>query len=186
MSKYDYFGTLDSLSRLSEQAVQTACSSPHRKSADPPSELRRACDKTVCGLEDALFSDFLPPMERETLAACAHSLSRVVNEATELISATPKDGFDNEEGELCVRLASLLRDTVGMLQKISKPSILPRTQAFRGLITEAREAHEHMLSRVRSGALPRTAATAIIQTGRLRNTLSEAFDCVVEVMLGNI
>ncbi len=186
MSKYDYFGALESLSELSARAVEAACSYPRRKATDPPSALRRACDRTVCELEDTLFSDFLPPMERETLAACAHCLSHVVNEATELLAATPQDSRKNEEGLVCIRLAALLRDTVRMLQKISKPNVLPRTQAFRELLTEAREAHEHMLACLRAGALPRSMATAIIQTGRLRNTLSEAFDCVVEVMLENI
>ena len=186
MSKYNYFQALTFLSEVAAKAIEIGCSDcPHPKS-DTPSALRRSCDRTVCELEDALFSDFLPPMERETLAACAHCLSRVVNEATELIPLSARQRQSNQEGKVCIRLGTLLKDTVSMLETIRKPKTLPDTKDFRALLTEARLSHEQMLCDLRAGALPRSMATVIIQTGRLRTTLSEAFDCVVEVMLENI
>jgi hypothetical protein len=43
-----------------------------------------------------------------------------------------------------------------------------------------------MLSRVRSGALSKNRAEAIILTGRLRSELALAFDEIIEIMLNNI
>jgi hypothetical protein len=43
-----------------------------------------------------------------------------------------------------------------------------------------------MLEQLHRGSLPRSAASVIIRTGRLRAELSHAFDEVVEVMLNNI
>ena len=185
MSKYDYFSALESLCSLSVRAIEMSCSRSCRPS-ESPSALRRASDKIVCELEDTLFSDFLPPLERDSIAACAHSLSRVADEALELIPSPSDPPFKNEEGLLCLRLAESLFRTVSMLKRITKPNELPETEAFRHLLREGRDAHGNMLSALRTGTIPRSAAPAIIQTGRLRAELSEAFDRVVEVMLGNI
>lgn len=189
MVKYNYFEKLEQLSTLAESAVQLTCGNiPHRDPQDV-SNLRKACDRLVCELEDALFSDFLPPLERENIAACAHCLSRVMDQASELLSylslMPPATKF-NEEGKICIRLAAHIKDSIAMLPKIRKPDEMPDVQGFRQLLCEGRAAHAAMLSKLHAGVLPRSAAQVIIHTGRLRCELSRTFDELVEIMLNNI
>ena len=117
MSKYDYFAALESLCALSLKSVEMSCSRPPLRPSESPSSLRRSCDKLVCELEDTLFSDFLPPLERDSIAACAHSLSRVIDEALELIPHPSDPSFKNEEGLVCLRLAEGLSRAVSMLKR---------------------------------------------------------------------
>lgn len=185
MGKYRYFETLEAISLLAKQAVVLACSDASPTERKRLSALRPECDRLVCELEDSLFSDFLPPLERDSIAAAAHCLSRIIDEALEL-SSHPLPPSANEEGEVCVRLAAMLSETVQILRRINKPDELPEIQGFRKLLSEGRDAHRRMLTRLRSTSLPHSAAGAIIQTGRLRAELSRAFDETVEVMLCNI
>ena len=185
MGKYRYFETLEKLSELSERAVILSCAEEAMVERGAFASLRLSCDRIICELEDTLFSDFLPPLERDSIAACAHCLSRVIDQAWEL-SSNPIPSRANEEGLICVRLAGLLRQSVELLRRLNKPKEFPDSQGFRRLLFEGREAHRRMLDKLRSGALPRSAAGAIIQTGRLRSELSLAFDELVEVMLNNI
>ena len=153
------------------------------------SELRKSCDKRICELEDALFSDFLPPLERDNIAACAHALSRVVDQAIELIGNTEGRSAGckaNEEGAVCVRLSRELQASIALLRRIRKPDEIPDIQGYRALLREGRDAHNTMLRKLHTGMLPRSAAQGIILTGRLRAELSHSFDELVEVMLGNI
>ena len=186
--KYHYFETLEQLCDSVVTVVSMACG---EKAADPKTvcELRRRCDRQICELEDALFSDFLPPLERDNIAACAHALSRVVDQAIELIgnSATYSGaGKPTEEGAVCIRLAAALKSAVSMLRRIRKPNETPDIQGYRALLGEGRSAHTAMLQKLHTGMLPRSAAQKIILTGRLRAELSHSFDELVEVMLGNI
>lgn len=188
MVKYNYFEQLEKLSELARSAVTLACGSQSATRREEFSSIRRACDRSVCELEDALFSDFLPPLERDNLAACAHALSRVVDAAAELCHhpATLPTVKQNEESAVCVKLAESLSEAVSMLKRIRKPDEIPDRQGFRKLLSEGRCAHNAMLSKLHAGALPRSSAQTIIQVGRLRAELSRAFDELVEIMLNNI
>ena len=186
MVKCNYFDKLEKLSLLSESAVLIACSEGMRGDM---TEIRLSCDRLVCETEDALFSDFIPPMERDNIAAAAHTLSRVVDKAYELIS----DGAGNspamnknEEAKICIKLSEELSSHISLLKKIRKPGELPDLQGFRRLLCDGRSAHKRMVCRLRSGALPRSYAETVILTGRLRSELSLAFDEIVEIMLNNI
>jgi hypothetical protein len=189
MVKYNYFEKLGQLATLAESAVQLTCGNiPHRDPRDV-SHLRRASDRLICEMEDALFSDFLPPLERENLAACAHCLSRVMDQASELLSALaplPLSSKFNEEGQICIKLAAHVKRATEMLPRIRKPDEIPDTQGFRLLLSEGGNAHSALLARLHAGVLPRSAAQVIIFTGRLRVELSRAFDELVEIMLNNI
>ena len=188
MIKYKYFEALERISALACDAVSLACGSDLGKTR-AMSEIRKACDGQVCELEDTLFSDFLPPLERDNIAACAHSLSRVVDKASDLLGNIlymPSVAKANEEGRVCVRLAESLRDSVQMLRHIRKPDEMPDIQGFRNMLSEGRAAHCSMLSKLHSGSLPRSCAQGIIMTGRLRSEISRSFDELVEIMLNNI
>ncbi|MBO5938641.1 MAG: hypothetical protein J6Q82_03985 [Clostridia bacterium] len=187
--KYDYFETLEQLSLHASDAVRLACAPKPSGDTKSISSLRKRSDKLICELEDALFSDFLPPLERETIAGCAHCLSRVVDQASELLchaSYAPPLERQNEEGLVCLRLCEKMCEAISLLRRIRKPDELPDMQGFRSLLAEGRRAHGAMLSRVHSGILPKSAAQTIILTGRLRAEISHAFDVLVEIMLNNI
>lgn len=188
MVKYNYFEKLEKLSELARSAVNLACGGSAMERGQDLSSLRRACDRSVCELEDALFSDFLPPLERDNLAACAHALSRVVDGASELLNhpAVPPSARHNEEGRICIRLADSLASSVSMLKRIRKPDEIPDVQGFRQLLSEGRCAHTAILAKLHAGSLPRSYAQSIILMGRLRGELSHAFDELVEIMLNNI
>lgn len=184
--KYNYFDDLEALSALSLSATSLACG---REKNLNISELRRECDRLVCKIEDTLFSDFLPPLERDGIAAVAHCLSRVVDRSSELLSdpyATASFMLGNEEADVCVKLAEELREGIIMLRRIKKPSEYPNICGYRELLCKGRLSHRHMLSAVRTGAVSKCHREAIILTARLRTELSEAFDRLIEVMLNNI
>ncbi len=186
MVKCNYFENLEELSKISASAVRIACTTDTKSDI---SELRIEGDRLVLLTEDALFSDFLPPLERDNIAAAAHSLSRIIDVSSELISdISVKNGamICNEEADICVRLADKLSSCISLLRRIRKPNETPDIQGFRELLSQGRKAHRKMIQKVRSGAIPRSSAEAIILTGRLRSELSRAFDELVEIMLNNI
>ena len=187
MVKFHYFETLEHLCTLAESAVRLACGEGgNEKTA--MSDLRRACDRAVCELEDALFSDFLPPLERDNVAACAHCLSRVVDQAGELYAhrGLYATGVKNEEGAVCIRLSENLTQSVSLLRRIRKPDETPDLTGYRTLLAEGRMSHTATLRRLHTGALPHSYAQTVILTGRLRAELSRSFDELVEIMLNNI
>jgi len=184
--KYYYFENLEKLSSLSCSAVSLACSG---NSKGDFSNIRMSCDRLVCETEDALFSDFLPPLERDSIAAAAHSLSRITDRAGELLSDSgiePSLMRYNEEAKICAKLSEELDRHIRILRKIRRPDEMPNIQGFRKLLCEGREAHKSMLKRLRCASLPKNYAECIILTGRLRTELSVAFDLLVEIMLNNI
>ncbi len=189
MVKYNYFENLEQLSALAESAVKLSCGTSPQKDKQGFSALRKSCDRLVCELEDALFADFLPPLERDNIAACAHCLSRVIDKAADLLGNTSFSSFSgkvNEEGKICILLAEQLKLSTSMLRSIRKPDEMPDIQGYRKLLCEGRCAHNAMLEKLHSGVLPRSFAQAIILTGRLRSELSRCFDELVEIMLNNI
>lgn len=189
MVKYHYFEKLKALAELAFQSILLSCGSTEKEEKPTFSSLRKSCDRLLCELEDALFADFLPPLERDSIAACAHCLSRVMDQAAELSEHNlllPSSLRVSEEGRVCIRLAELLKQSIAMLPNIRKPDELPDSQGFRKLLNEGRTAHTSALKRLQSGALSRSCAQTIILTGRLRAELSRTFDELIEIMLHNI
>ena len=184
--KHSYFDDLEALSVLSLSAVSLVCGKATERSI---SDIRRECDRLVCRIEDTLFSDFLPPLERDGIAAVAHCLSRVVDRSSEILFepyATAAFMLSDEEAQICIRLAEELKAGTFMLRRIKKPSEAPDVCEYRRLLCEGRQAHKRMLVSVRRGDVSKCHREAIILTSRLRTELSEAFDKLVEVMLNNI
>lgn len=185
MVKYNYFEDLEKLSSLSLSAVIHACGGDSK----PISRLRPECDALVCKIEDNLFADFLPPLERDNIAAAAHCLYRIVDRVYDLRSEPSADSAfmkANDEAAVCVKLAEELSRAVFLLRRIRRPEEMPDLQHYRALLDEGRAAHRRMLCRVRSGAVSKSRAEAIILTGRLRGELALAFDEIIEIMLNNI
>lgn len=187
MAKYNYFEQLEHISCTARQAVRQCCSALPSDKQQSFVNLRQTCDRRICELEEILFSDFLPPLERDSIATCAHCLSRIVEQATEVSLFPPSSApAAREEGKICIRLADELHASVTMLRTITKPEEIPNVKGYRQMLGEGRKAHQAALEQLRSGKIARSEAQNILQTGRLRLELSRAFDEVVEIMLNNI
>lgn len=190
MSKYNYFDSLERLAILSSRAVFLSCS-PIRTSAQ--SELvsiRHSAERILCELERALFSDFMPPLDRSGLSRAAHGLCRIIERSSELISYHSSKNSISErkskEAELCIRLSQLIENTVSRLRHVKRPDELPDIVGFRKLLCEAQSAHGLLLRKLASGNYPRSALSYLCLLCALRRELSLSFDTLVEVMLENV
>lgn len=192
MAKFHYFEALEELSFSVVEAVRISCKSKCRteKEKKELSAIRISADKCVCELEEALFADFLPPLERDSIAACAHCLSRVIDRAIDLeayvFSLSSSALRYDEEQKICIRLSELLHEDITLLKKIRKPSEMPSHRAFRALLAKGRSAHSEALSKISTGTLPRSAANHIILCAKLRTELARSYDELLEIMLNNI
>ena len=191
MAKFQYFEALEELSASAVRAVRLSCKSKCSTEKDKKelSDIRIAADKCVCELEDALFSDFLPPLERDGIAACAHCLSRVIDRASDLAASvknSPCNQKGDDEQKICIRLCELLHEDIALLKKIRKPSEMPSHRAFRALLSKGRAAHADSIAGISAGALPKSRANSIILCAKLRAELARSYDELVEIMLNNI
>lgn len=193
MAKFRYFESLEELSDSAVRAVRISCKSKGctEKDKNELSSIRLSADKCVCELEDALFADFLPPLERDGIAACAHCLSRVIDRASDLAASTVRlplsySGKGDEEQRICIKLSEQLHEDIALLKKIRKPSEMPSHRAFRALLAKGRAAHFDAMSKISTGSLPRGFANSVILCAKLRTELARSYDELVEIMLNNI
>ena len=190
MPKLNYFDLLERLSVLCSRAVFIACSTQKHSYQDEMSALRISADKSVCELEKALFSDFMPPLERRNIAECAHIIERVIEKCVEISNFRASKNLlsekKNEEAELCIRLAQSIEENVFRLRKIKKPNELPDFVGFRNLLYDARSAHAYLQKKLNSGVYPRSSQQIFLLIGQLRCELSRCFEEIIEIMLNNI
>ncbi len=190
MPKLNYFDSLEHLSVLCTRSVFLACGNGKPSTQSELASLRASADKCISELEKALFSDFMPPLERSSIAECAHSLGRVMEKCTEISNYKAGKNFfaekKNKEAELCIRLAQLTEENVFKLRRIKKPREAPDLTSFRRVLCEARSAHAHMSKKLSSGAYPKSWFGLLNLTGSLRVELANCFDRIIEIMLNNI
>ena len=187
MVKFNYFEALEVLADLATMAVGSACTDKSPKM--PLSDIRYNCDKTLYSLEESLFEEFLPPLERDNIAAYAHCLSRVVDSAAEHIAICCLNGTSKrktEEEKICCELAQKIKDNTFILRNLKKSCEMPSIEDFREQARLAFEAHANDLAMIRSGAIPKSLAQNVISAGRIRIELSRCFDELLEIMLNNI
>ncbi len=190
MPKLNYFDSLERLSVLCTRAVFLACSAQKPSTHTELNSLRHSADKSVCELEKALFSDFMPPLERKSIAECAHSIERVMEKCSEISNYRSNKNFfhekKNKEAEICIRLAQLIEENIFRLRRIKRPREFPDLIGFRKLLCEARSAHAHSQRKINSGIYPKSSQQFFTLVGDLRCELSDCFDSIIEIMLNNI
>ncbi|MBQ8140286.1 MAG: hypothetical protein IJ038_01135 [Clostridia bacterium] len=189
MAKYNYFEALEELAAGACNAVRSVCGEGASISKKEFTQIRSDCAKTLFSLENSLFSEFLPPLERDNIAAYAHCLSRLIDTAAEHFALSRALGGQrkkNEEEKICLELASEIKNGTSMLRNLKKPGEIPDIQKFRSLLHSGIEAHNAELSKINSGVLPKTYAQSVLSAGRLRIDLSKCFDKLLEIMLNNI
>ena len=189
MAKSTYFDSLERLGVLCNRAVFLSCSSTSNRTLNEILSIRDLSDKIVCTLEKKLFCDFMPPLERATIAACAHSILRIIDKCTEIMNTKSARCFydkKSKEAELCIRLSELIEENIFRLRKIKKPNETPDFSGFRKLISEARTAHYMLQRRMCTGVYPKNTQQTLVLQGQLRCELSHCFDDIIEIMLHNI
>ncbi len=188
MVKYDYFETLESLSIYASEAVKLACSE-NTSSKKHLEDIRANSSQKLMSLESSLFSDFLPPLERDSIAAYAHTLKDLTDTACEhftLCRTCTVQKKKTEEEALCISLVSEIKESTAILRNLKKPGETPDIQKFRDILHKAIQAHISELSKISNGALPKSLTPVILSSGRLRASLSHCFDSLIEIMLYNI
>ena len=192
MARPNYYQILEGLSKKVAEAVSLACRCGREYTENNRKDLlklRGDCDKMLCELEDDLFCDFIPPIQRDNVAALAHSFCRIVNRAVEhecTASARGQASVPSEEEKLCIELSKKLSADTAMLRRIRDPQTTPSLAEFRSLLRKASDAHNGYIGKINSGSLPRSCALRAFSAARLRLEISRSFDELVEVMLGNI
>ena len=175
MPKINYFDTLDALAKLCADSVKLALSGRKSELAAHTEER----DRLVLDIENALFADFLPPLERNDISIVAHALSRVIDAAAALSTSLPHNSITQggKDAEIYLKMADELTAHTARLRNIRKPNECPNLKGFRQLLRESRRSKKQLLgSRC---ALPCSAE-------KLCGAISQAFDDITEVMLNNI
>lgn len=90
--------------------------------------MRKECLELTFRLESALLRDFLPPLERESIAELAYALCRAAD-----VSAAHFGAIQISEKKYFLSLAEIIRDCARVLQEPSRLSPLPYIKAFREL-----------------------------------------------------
>ena len=198
MAKNDYFEMLEALAENALEAVKIVCS-PNFEIIEKEREkrifeLKSSCEISVCEIESKLFSDFVPPLQRDNIALCAHNLSRVADRAYDIFAYYLKKGGGQSRGALtgnescavCIKLAEKLLSSTKLLKTLRSPACKVDMTDFRKTLCEGRSASAREMQKVKSGVLPPSHAERIYGVERLRYELSSSFDCLIEVMLNNI
>ena len=183
MQKINYFEILEEISVLCSRAVFLTSGSTRQilqKSLPECQDLQNQCIEKIRSLENFLFTDFLPPLERRSIAEAAHGMSKIIECSCKIIfQKLQRSSYDKRasEAERCIKLAELLEESVKLLKKIKKPNTSPKSKEFRENLLQARN-----LSR----ASQKRQSPSSLYMNELREELSDCFDKIIEIMLCNI
>lgn len=183
MQKNNYFEILEELAALSTRAVFLTSVSTRTLLQQSLCELEsiqaRAIEK-ICALEHLLFNDFLPPLERHSIAEASHSICRVIEKCYHVIyQKILRAGYDKraKSTDSCLALAELIEDSVRLLKKIKKPNQIPKLEEFRKKL---------LLARLASRTPQKRQGNTNHHLNEIREELSDCFDKIIEIMLCNI
>ena len=178
MLKYDYFSSLCTLTEKGCTAAELACKNGAQASLKISKALTEAY-RSLCELERALFSEFIPPLDRSGIVAYAHSLCSLSDAALLYSSTSPikrlgfsAKGFDG----YCISLCNILMESAAMLDGIKKSSEIPRIEEFRSTRSQA----------LASIYVPPLSPQAVCARQGLLFAISGAFDALIELMLESI
>ena len=192
MAKEDYFDLIEELSAVVLELVGAACSDiSSARGQRKPTELKSDFDRLMCTVEKRLFSDFIPPMQREDIARAAHALSRVEERAYFVASSSrERSAILRYGGEgirnICVSLANRLHETALAMRRLRSPSCIPALEEYRLELCKGRELISELILHVKRGALPKYILDGVEAIRDLLYAFSDCFDSFIEIMLNNI
>ena len=183
MQKINYFELLEEISLLSNRAVFLATGNTRQalqRALNECYDLQKICLQKICALEEHLFTDFLPPLERRSIAEAAHGMGKIIECSYQIIfQKLQRSVYDKriKEQEVCIKLSEILEESIGLLKKIKKPNQVPRAKEFREILLCARKS---------SRASQKKQSPSALCMNELREELSDCFDRIIEIMLCNI
>ncbi len=171
MPKFNYFDALEQLSKLCTKAVSLCC---HASMSSTPTELfatLQIATNEICNIEKNLFSDFMPPLERNSIAACAHSLYRVIVCCTDISKKSIRSSNRSfPKVDIYISLAKAIENEIFRIRKIKRSEEIPGIWEFRNMLDK----------------LSNDTKAIDLSQERLKNELSLCYDSIIEVMLINI
>ena len=191
MTKLNYFDALETLANLISEGISAADTLSGESGKRTFKAVKEDCDRIVFSLEEALFSDFITPLERDNIAEFAHSLYRVLERAGAVYCGAAADGIRvplllKRATDLNRRLWAQLTENIELLKRLKKPDSIPDLASFRRLAGEGQSLREEILCALKAGKLNSAFSAAAGATDDLRLEIVKCFDKLVEIMLNNI
>lgn len=184
MLKYDYFNAIETLTSKALDSVSAAT----RGTPTKPSAIYgviQECYSMSGEIERALFSDFLPPLDRESIVTYAHALTDLADAALIYSALCPVSRPLSHAARFeyfCIELSNLISQSTSLLKKIKKSPDIPSIDVFKKLKADALD-DCLSISKGRANALkpkPTEAELSLILA------LSDTFEILMKVMLKNI
>lgn len=190
MSKFNYFNSIEEISVLCSRAVFLCCSPNEPTHIKEFTSIIHSANDKICDVEQILFCDFMPPLERNSIAQCVHSLEAVFSRSVDIMSYRRTENYDierqNREAELCVSMMRYIEKDIPLLRRLKKSTEKPHFKEFRSLIFQALEAHAaHQKKYAANTSSPRSQKIQEL-IGALRRELTQCFNTITEVILSNI
>ena len=183
MQKTNYFDDIEELSVMCSRVIFLSLEStrPHLSNALKECEkIQSTATEKVCGLELSLFAEFLPPIERNTIAELCHIILNTIEKCMYImcqkIQRTQSERKQKSATEI-KELSKLIEESVFVLKKIKKPNQTPNILDFRKKLSEVRKA---------TRAPHKKQGSCTNLTYELCEELSNFFDKIIEIMLCNI
>ena len=182
MQKINYFEALETLAQECSRAIFLSLENTRSKLINALKECEKIqlkATQSVCDLEMLLFSDFLPPIERHTIAELSHSLLDIIEKTIYImcqkIQRPPSEKMQKYASEL-KEISQMIEESVAMLKKVRKPNQTPDISKFREKIHETRKV-------LRVPCKKQSSQPLIYE---LCEDISKLFDKIIEIMLCNI
>ncbi len=182
MQKTNYFEVLDELAKDCSRAIFLSLENVRSRLISSLKECEKIqldALRKSCELELSLFGDFLPPIERHTIAELSHKLLKIIEKCIYIMCQKIQRPSNERKAKYNAELKALsqiIEESISMLKKIKKPGQTPNLNEFRKKVTETRK----MLR------APHKKQGPQLLIYELCEDISDLFDKIVEIMLCNI
>lgn len=183
MQKINYFEALEELFTSAQRVVFLSLDNSRSRLSNSLKEcekIQQAATDSVCSLELALFAEFLPPLERNTIAETAHILLNVIEKSIRIMCQKmqrPSNEKKQKNALYIKELSAILEQSIFMLKKIKKPNQVPDVTSFRKTLSELRKSMRQQHKK---------QGSHLQLNYDLCEELSNCFDKIIEIMLCNI
>lgn len=183
MQKINYFEALEELCISSQRVVFLSLENSRPRLTNSLKEcekIQQDAIDTLCALELSLFAEFLPPLERNTIAELAHSLMKIIEKSIYIMCQKiqrPTNDKKQKYSSDIKTLSAIIEESVFVLKKIKKPNQTPDIATFRKTLTELRKSTRQAHKKQNFHAF---------LAYELCEELSNCFDKMIEIMLCNL
>lgn len=183
MQKMNYFEVLEELCINSQRVVFLSLEGSRPRLASSLKEcekIQQDATDTLCSLELSLFAEFLPPLERNTIAELAHSLVKIIEKSIYIMCQKIQRPSNDKKQKYATdikALSAIIEESVFVLKKIRKPNQTPDVAKFRSTLFELRKSTRQ--------AHKKQSLYATL-TYELCEEMSNCFDKIIEIMLCNV